>query len=67
MSNKLDVMMIQAGDVIHYKGHPLYVTDNTRVMGCAANFVTDNHGLFLSDSKIPEPIRVNADGSPYKE
>ena len=64
---KLDTMMIQAGDIIHYKGRPLYVVENTRVMGRRENFTTDAHGLFLVDSKQAEPIRVTASGDAAPE
>lgn len=36
----MDSMVIEAGQVIHFHGMPVLLTENTRVMGNKANFKT---------------------------
>lgn len=44
---KLDVLIIPAGEIIHFHGMPVQLTDNCRVLGKRENFMTDSTGLFL--------------------
>ena len=41
--NPIDVMMLKAGDVIHYHGVPIYLTEDTRVMGRKENFLIGDY------------------------
>lgn len=50
--NNLNVMVIAAGTVIHFNGIPVYVVENTRVMGCKENFITDGRfSPFITGAK----------------
>lgn len=46
---RLDVLMLPAGEIIHFKGIAVQLTDNIRVLGRRENFSTDSSGLFLKD------------------
>lgn len=54
--DKMDAMVIEAGQVIHFHGMPLLLAENVRVFGNKANFQTKPGLDFIAIGAKEEPL-----------
>lgn len=55
----MDSLLIEAGQVIHYHGIPVLLTENTRVMGRKENFKTkDGLPFIITNAADEAPVKA---------
>lgn len=52
--NKLDEFFIQAGEVVLYRGIPVYLASDARVLGKQANFAMDCNRIVTDVAADPK-------------